>query len=242
MMVSEPGDVEASVNSGATRRQVLRAATAGFALAASGLFLPSPGEDAAAREGAAGGRLGGRHGKNRRGRKRRRTHGDKKRDRNGSGKPPGGGLRIAKDILLLVHNDGPNPVSIEFWYDGNPLLENEWHRDRNASNLAAGAETRYQSPTRSAGAWFDTGGFLQTFWVAAFNPLANTPHVSFRWGGEVRDGVGHTGGTVVERASVALAEGEEHIWHVQQRVATIRRERDSDDNKIFTVRLRPTWA
>lgn len=71
----EPG--EASMGS---RRALLGGAAGGFALAASGLFLPATGEDAAARTGKHGGALGGRRGKNQRGRHRRRTHGDKKKD------------------------------------------------------------------------------------------------------------------------------------------------------------------
>ena len=225
---------------GASRRQILRSASAGFALAASGLFLPKCLTDVEAREGSAAGQLGGRHGSNKRGRHRRRTHGDKKDNTNN--KPPGAGAQIVKDVQLNVYNDGPNGISIEYWFDGNPLLGNEWHQDRSSHDLAAGATERYQSPTRSGGAWFYTGGSFQTFWVGAFNPLLGKPEISFRWGGDVQDGRGHTGGAVVEKASVSLEEGEEFKWIVQQRVTTVRRERDSDDSKIFTLRLRPTWA
>lgn len=234
---------EATTTVETTRRRLLRASAAGFALAASGVFLPQHLPDAVARKGAANGQLGGRRGTDHRGRDRRRTHGDKKEDRgNTSDKPPGAGLQIAKDVQMTFHNDGPNPLSVVFWYDGNPLLNNQWHQDRGPINLTAEAAEKYQSPTRSGGAWIDTGGFLQTFWVAAFNPLLGSPEVSFRWGGEVQDGVGHRGGSVVEQASVSLNEGDEFTWRVQQRVATVRRERDSDDSKVFTVRLRPTWA
>ena len=45
-----------------SRRALLRATLGGFALAASGLFLPADDDEAAAREGALGGVLGGRHG------------------------------------------------------------------------------------------------------------------------------------------------------------------------------------
>ena len=68
---------ETSTATGATRRRLLRAATGGFALAASGLFLPEGPEEADAREGALGGAKGGRHGKDLQGRSRHRSHDDK---------------------------------------------------------------------------------------------------------------------------------------------------------------------
>lgn len=64
---------------GLDRRDVLRAAAGGFVLTASGLFLPAD-DEAAAREGAYGGELGGRRGKDRRGldKRKRRDHNHKK--------------------------------------------------------------------------------------------------------------------------------------------------------------------
>jgi hypothetical protein len=67
------------VGRGRSRRGVLRGLL-GSALVAWGLVGWAPGEEAAAREGVLDGRLGGRHGPNRRGRDRHRAHGDKKGD------------------------------------------------------------------------------------------------------------------------------------------------------------------
>jgi hypothetical protein len=64
------------VGSGKSRRAVLRRLL-GSALLAGGLVRWAPGEEVVAREGVLDGRLGGRHGPNRRGRDRHRAHGDK---------------------------------------------------------------------------------------------------------------------------------------------------------------------
>ncbi len=101
-----------------SRRTILSGAVAGFGLAASGLFLPQTGEEAAAREGALGGAKGGRHGKDHRGRDRhkRRDHDkkghDKKKDR-GNDRPPQGA--IFRDVALYVHNMRNVPVQVQGW-------------------------------------------------------------------------------------------------------------------------------
>jgi len=96
-----------------SRRTILSGAVAGFALTASGLFLPETREEAAARKGALGGAKGGRHGKDHRGRDRqkRRDHGDKK-DK-GNDRPPQGA--IFRDVALFVHNMRNVPVQGQGW-------------------------------------------------------------------------------------------------------------------------------
>lgn len=72
---------------GLSRRNLVRAATGGFVLAASGLLLPATVGEAEAREGALDGQLGGRRGPNQRGRgqrKRRDRGDDKNKNRDGS--------------------------------------------------------------------------------------------------------------------------------------------------------------
>jgi hypothetical protein len=64
-----------------SRRAILGGAAAGFALAANGLFLPERLQETAAREGANNGELGGRHGKDHRGRDRDRQRHRRDRDR-----------------------------------------------------------------------------------------------------------------------------------------------------------------
>jgi hypothetical protein len=91
-MDHEWNDRETSKDMGSTRRQLLRAATGGFALTASGLFLPEGLAETAAREGALGGDKGGRRGNDQKGRHRHRSHGDKKdkKGRKDEGQRPDG--------------------------------------------------------------------------------------------------------------------------------------------------------
>jgi hypothetical protein len=96
-----------------SRRRLLGAAAGGFALAASGLLLPDwLSEEAAARpDGAYGGQLGGRHGKDHRGRDKakRRGRGDRKDKSRERDRPGSGGFR---NTALTVRNAGldfPNP-------------------------------------------------------------------------------------------------------------------------------------
>ncbi len=99
------------------RRGVLRAAAGGFVLAASGLFLPAN-DEAAAREGAHGGKLGGRHGQNRRGvdkdtrRTRARRRDDRRDDEKREGKPPGAGLGPFRDTAIKVTNHTPFDLNL----------------------------------------------------------------------------------------------------------------------------------
>ena len=96
---------------GLSRRAILSGAAAGFVLAASGLFLPEWLEEADAREGALGGELGGRHGKNRRGadtakrRTRARRRDDRRDDEKREEKPPGAGF--FRDTAITVTNHTP---------------------------------------------------------------------------------------------------------------------------------------
>ena len=118
-MMHDRVETETGASGGTTRRAMLSAAAGGFALAASGLFLPDWMEEAEAREGAYGGQLGGRHGKDQRGlnhakrrkRARRRGHGDKKdkgRDKNDS--PPRG--TVTRDIAFSIQNQRSTSVRL----------------------------------------------------------------------------------------------------------------------------------
>lgn len=109
-MMDERDDRETREHTGTTRRRLLGAATGGFALAASGLFLPEWPEEAAAREGALGGAKGGRHGKNHRGRHKRRDHRHQKH-RDAHRSKGGGWLNVA----LYIHNLRPTAVAVRQW-------------------------------------------------------------------------------------------------------------------------------
>ncbi len=96
-----------------TRRHFLRAAMGGFTLAASGLFLPRGLEQAVAREGANDGQLGGRHGKDRKGRHRRRTHGDRKGKRPAPGNGGIGDRTV--NVAVTVQNFRTVAVPVQGW-------------------------------------------------------------------------------------------------------------------------------
>ena len=95
------------------------AATGGFALAVSGLFLPAAFDgEADAREGALGGAKGGRHGKDHKGRHRRRTHGDKK-DRKDEGRRDGAPpqrKRLFRATALTVINRRSQALDCTFYF------------------------------------------------------------------------------------------------------------------------------
>jgi hypothetical protein len=95
---------------GMSRRGLVGAAAASLVLTASNLSLPDWLQEAKAGEGAYGGRLGGRHGKNRRGREAR-TH---DRRRTGDGPPPGRGL--FRNTALTVKSFTDPPFTYTFYY------------------------------------------------------------------------------------------------------------------------------
>ena len=99
------------------RRTLFAAATGGFVAGASGLFLPDWLEEAEAAEGAYGGRLGGRHGPNRRGRDqhKRRDHGDKKNRGKGNGNRAPMGGTVFRDCALTVRNHTPWKWFIDYY-------------------------------------------------------------------------------------------------------------------------------
>ena len=93
-----------------SRRGLVGAAAGAFTLAASGLFLPEGVTEVAAREGTFGGQLGGRHGKNRRGRDEHRDHRhERHRDRH---RPDGGDWL---NVALYVHNLRQSAVAVRQW-------------------------------------------------------------------------------------------------------------------------------
>lgn len=102
---------------GPTRRDLLAAAS-GFVLATSGVFLPGEHENALARDGANGGKLGGRRGKDHRGQHKRRNHGDRKdRRQNDKDKAPGSG-KFRQNIALYVYNKRTTDASVRGWTGG----------------------------------------------------------------------------------------------------------------------------
>ena len=102
---------------GLNRRALFAAAAGGFVIGASGLLLPEWLEEAEAAEGAYGGRLGGRRGKDRRGldKAKRRDHGNKKNRGKGKGnRAPKSGL-FFRDCALTVQNHTPWKWIVDYY-------------------------------------------------------------------------------------------------------------------------------
>jgi hypothetical protein len=145
-------DVLALSTDATTRREVLRASLGGVALAASGLFLPQGLKEVAAREGAMGGLLGGRHGTNQRGRDPRRGHGKRKNSRPA---PGGGGGKGFLDVAISVHNFRGVAVQVQAWQDRpDPRFDDPWYMKNAAwdwSTLSAWSGSGQEAQTDFAG-------------------------------------------------------------------------------------------
>ncbi|MFN8593192.1 MAG: hypothetical protein U0031_17180 [Thermomicrobiales bacterium] len=102
-------------DSSLSRRRLLRAATGAFVLSASGLYLPATVEEADARSGALDGRLGGRHGRDRRGQDRRRTHGDKKDNRKNDAPRGSGQDGTPFGVRIYVLNYRTTAIQVQGW-------------------------------------------------------------------------------------------------------------------------------
>ncbi|MFN8593704.1 MAG: hypothetical protein U0031_19760 [Thermomicrobiales bacterium] len=220
--------VFSSPESRLNRRGLLGDAVGGLVLAASGLFVPQWLEESEAREGAFGGRLGGRHGRNRRGRNRppRRENNSNANDApRGAGSLEGPHLRWIK---IHLYNDLATPnqsASIEPWVQTE---RDGWGKFPN-STLANGKTATF--PFRSAyRAGLNIDG---QFYVEARNFLVGTPQVVLAHGGQMtRNGYEREQGRPFVRG---LSEGEETQRLMGGRRFTVKRITDSKDYIEFDV-------
>lgn len=214
---------------GVSRRTMLGTAVRGFALAASGLFVPRWLEEPEAKSGTYGGRLGGRRGKNRRGRSQAQRRDNNKNDNDG----PRGASRISEPhvrwIKFNLYNDlaTPNQASvIEPWVR---LEGSQWGKFPNAS-LANGASAAF--PFRSS---FQAALHIDSqFYVEGRNFAIGTPQIVLaRDGRMTQTGYEAAQGTTTIRA---LAEGEEIVRFLAGRRFAVKRIPDSNDYIEFDVR------
>jgi hypothetical protein len=214
---------------GLGRRAVLAGAVGGFALAAGGLFVPRWLQEVDAREGAYGGRLGGRHGRNRRGRSPSQRRDNNKNENDGprgsSGSQDGPHVRWIK---FNLYNDLaiPNQSSvIEPWVR---LEGSQWGKFPNSS-LANGKAAAF--PFRSA---YQAALHIDSqFYVEGRNFAIGTPQVVLAHGGRMTE-TGYEaaqGSTLVK----SLVEGEEWVRFVAGRRFAIKRITDSKDYIEFDV-------
>lgn len=231
-----------------TRRRLLRAATSGFSLAASGLFLPKGFEQAVAREGATNGKLGGRHGKDHKGRHRRRTHGDKK-EKGRENRAPGAGTRGNSIKYVALRAGGllsaPQPpytsvgdVGVQFYF--------RYQQNRGWSSLALGdaggniqnSHADYAPNRYFAAAYIDNASsVIELFfpiYVEIHNPLCCTPWVKVIGGCSIVNGEPVGGETFVADffgGGASFAEGEQHdipLYSLRKLRHILRVERFSD--------------
>ena len=210
------------------RRNLLRGVAGGFALA-GGLMLPDWMADAAAREGAYGGRLGGRHGKDRRGRdKAKRRHDKNDAPRNAPrGAAPGNEAHV-RWIQFHVYNDRPaaNPnqsVIVTPW-----ARFAEWGHYPN-STLPNGLAITLPLRSATEGAAVIDG----QFYVGAINYLVGTPQVILQHGGTMTAaGYQNAAGPAYVRP---LVQGEEVTRVIGSHQFRIKRLADSDDYVEFDV-------
>lgn len=95
-----------------SRRLLLAGAVGSFALAASGIFLPTLEDEVHAR-GALGGDKGGRRGNDHKGRNKKRSHGDRKDQNNNA---PRGGGPLFRSVELKVENNTSQTLQLIFLY------------------------------------------------------------------------------------------------------------------------------
>lgn len=132
-----------------SRRPLLKEAT-GRLLLACGLVLPGQLEDAEAREGALGGKLGGRRSQNRRGRHRKRTHGKKK------DKPRGGGpFKVRPFVFLLNLYSEHAPIKVDFYSTRLRPGQGDLWQLKESKSLVRSAGISFATAEIKAAVWLD---------------------------------------------------------------------------------------
>jgi hypothetical protein len=207
------------------RRHLLGAAASGFALAASGLLLPERLiEEAAAREGANGGAMGGRHGKDRRGGHHRHTHGDHRDKKGKEGQAP---RAIIRGIRWGVYSPSGS-YNVELWdrgdgWSGFSLVESQRWTGANFVELRTNRDIL-------GALWINGRYYLQ-----AFNGIG-TPTVTLGYGGTIDSSGWKNGTTVLEsyelRESKLAPPMDVDGIHFQ-----VERLVDDDDFKRFSLSL-----
>jgi hypothetical protein len=189
------------------RRAVVRAAAAGLVLAAGGLFVPVWREEAAARpDWSSGSHLGGRHGKNRRGRdeNRQRKRGDnKRRTRESTRRARGIGPHPIR--FTVVAGALPKSLFVELYaLDNSPTFAPlKMGRYLESKTLASNHTVVFQSNDTDCLLWIDHRVFIE-----AYNPGLGWPELSLGIGGEPLDGgVWEPRTTVVDGKRVDVGEG-----------------------------------
>jgi hypothetical protein len=150
----EPAEHTLDAPSTGSRRRLLAGASGGLALAASGLVLPHGLLETEATEGALGGGKGGRRGNDRRGRHKRRTHGDKNDKQKNRDEPRG----LFRGIEFTVScREGSFPVQ---FYVTPPGLFDTGVRLAETKTVSAGNPITLQTDEGWGALWIENRYFL----------------------------------------------------------------------------------
>jgi hypothetical protein len=218
---------------GLHRRELL-GAVGGFALAASGLFLPAAAAEKAAREGANGGALGGRRGKNRRGRaKHQRQRTNNKRQGHGKEKENGAGRLPWQErgIAFHVTSYGAN-LDIQFWR----LFPGTAWELVGEQSVTPGHPVSFQDARPICGVWIGSENFIRVE-----NPtLMPWVEMQFGVGGEMRQHDGWVNGNSWWKIPpFLLVNDTQTVYPGGQWTYSITRTADSDDYKEISIGIHP---
>lgn len=207
--------------SGRKRRGVLSAMAGGFALAAGGLLRPAWLEETKARPGAKGGELGGRRGKDHRGRKKR--HGKRhNRDRDRSG-PRGGSPSPLGISITMNYYVSEGKTHTEFW----TARTSDWAKEQSLS-LEPGDKATFQTKRTGAVVW------LAGSYYASFNTQTDPPTVTLGHGGTF-GAHGWSGGTIFADAVPLEWSQKTPGMEIDDRFIQVIHTFDKDNNALFIL-------
>jgi hypothetical protein len=218
-----------------TRRRLLGAAAVGFVLTGSGLLLPDrlASEAEARPDGAFGGALGGRHGKDRRGRDKRAHQRDRDGGRRRRSKPG----RLFHSVFFYVYNErqvtNPNQAaSLVFWggHQPNTIFPDFRFEQIDARPLANGAFTPQSYTAGNAIAVVIDGRYT----ITATNPRIGDTFVRLDVGGTMTK-FGVEGGT--RAIGVTLNQNEQTGTTVEGHTFNISRLYDTGTDEVYDVKF-----
>lgn len=240
------GQVDAAVD----RRHLVRLAGSRFALAASGLLLPAWLQQDADARGTAGGKLGGRRGKNRRGRDAamRRKRAKAREKRKDQAKAPGWSL-IKYASFRIEPTAGLQDLRIDTYYRIKGELDT-WSSLKSAQSFTSSASQQTYAPERYSIAAFIQARDTTPIYIEVRNPMIGTPWVSIAHGGRIDASGNYVGGAsnwginvlyrysqhalgVNESMNVAMTPGDD--W--AQYLASVERLEDTGSHKVFSISL-----
>ena len=207
---------------GLNRRTILGGAAAGFALAANGLFLPEWLQETEAREGVNNGEMGGRRGKDHRGRDRDRRRHHRDRDQKPDRDPPKGifdneGVLNIQFNLINNNDAGTAPIDATcFSYQWDTLVAITWED----KTVLPESGRSFKTTVKKASLYIDESRHI----VWAKNPFFGFPTIEITSAGG-RSGAGPKNMDVGDTLS----------WQSGNYKIDVTRYGDTDDHKVFRV-------